>query len=112
MSIATNLNLVGSSGAVSLSPAEELSDLDYTLALGGVPAETSKSTFNFFLIIVTAMLFITVITWVNVISRFYEDTFNPSNEENRYKTTFLSFGYAIIITLITIFIYILYQQQK
>jgi len=98
------LYLAGAYQPMLLYETAELPKLDYP----GI--ETPPKTINIHFLIITASLFIAVITWFNALSHFYEDTFHPVNEENRYQATVLSFGYAVIVTLITIMIYIAYLK--
>lgn len=115
MSTNTALYLVGSYQPLLLDQTPDLPNLR-----GESPDESPKELYkykigdslNIFLIIVTAVTFITIITWFNVLSHLYEDVFNPINKENRYRATFLSLGYAIIVAMIAVFVYILYRSSN
>lgn len=69
------------------------------LLLNGIP-----------IIIITALIFIAVVTWFNVFSHFYEDTFHPNNKDDNYLTTKLAFGYAVLVTIITIIILVIFYH--
>jgi len=56
----------------------------------------------------SAVIFITIISWYNVLSHFYEDIFNSTNTQgNRYKTTFYVLGFAILVTVVSFFIFLI-----
>lgn len=62
------------------------------------------------LIILTALIFVTVITWLNVLSHWYEDTFNPPTNRGQYQVTMLALGYAALVTIITFIIFLIFYR--
>jgi hypothetical protein len=57
---------------------------------------------NIPVLIISAVIFIVLVAWYNVISRWYEDTFVSVEEQgSQYRSTIYALGYALLITGIT-----------
>lgn len=71
------------------------------------PSFTSTLThipsFNIYIIIITALIFFTVLSWFNFVLAWY-GTLITTDPEHKDQTL-VTFGYAIIWTIITIIIY-------
>lgn len=102
--IGTELYLAGSYAPSLLYNTLDLPELDYPER-----PHFRDLKINITDIVVTAVIFITIITWFNVLSHLYEDAFHPG--KNGYQTTFLALGYAILVTLISLVIYYLFSRK-
>lgn len=102
-SINPDLYLVGATAPSILFDTPDLPRFDYPERLEA-PRRSTNVFSNIPVIVVTALVFITVISWFNVLSHWYEDTFHPPTDNPKnYRTTKLALGYAILVTLISIF---------
>lgn len=65
--------------------------------LPGRPKGAPPVQLNIPVLVISAVIFIALVAWFNVLSRIYEDTFDINNQ-NGYSSTMYALGYAILIT--------------
>lgn len=65
--------------------------------LPGRPKGAPPVQLNIPVLIISAVIFIALVAWFNVLSRLYEDTFDINNQ-NGYSSTIYALGYAILVT--------------
>ena len=111
--VGNELYIAGSYIPSFLDTTTVLPDLDYPHQ----PKIVSQRQLNIPVIIITALIFIGIIAWFNVLSHWYEDTFikdpNPDPNQSKYKNTYGSLGYAILVTIVAFVIgWILYSFSK
>ena len=112
MPLGPYLYVAGASTPTVLFETEATPELDFPERIAiSEKRKKKQSSFSVYLIIVTAALFIAVITWYNVISHFFEDTYQPQDKDDPYKPTRLAFGYAIIVTVLSSFIYVAFRNS-
>ena len=99
-----DLYLVGATAPSILFDTPDLPRFDYPERLEA-PRRPTNIFSNIPVIIVTALVFITIISWFNVLSHWYEDVFHPPDDtRNKYRTTKLALGYALLVTFVSIFV--------
>lgn len=106
--VGTNLILPGAYTPLLVYETEVLPELEYSDIFE--PSE-KQDKFDVALVVITAIFFIMVVAWFNVLSRFFEDIINPTPEGRRFRPTFIALVFAVVVTIMTGIAYAIYLRR-